>query len=96
MYFLNDRGFAEISIVFISSQLRNNKKDEGRKPGKPTLPHDLVTSSQMSCQRLGKVSTTAFTVYLHPSTTENRTTDFYLTSVGYQQVIYTFQNNSST
>lgn len=96
VHFLNDRGFAEGSIIFISSQFRNSKKDQGRKVGKPTLPPDLVPGSQMSGQRSGKISTIAFKRYLHLRTTENRTTDFYLTLVGYQLMICTFQKSSPT
>lgn len=63
--------------------------------GNPTLHYDMVASGQMSCQRFGTVSTTVFKVYLQISTAKNYTTDFYLGLVGYQEMIFTFQRNSS-
>lgn len=56
---------------------------------------DLVASGQMSFKRSGSISAIAFKIYLHLSTARKNTTDFYLVLVGYQEMIFTFQRNSS-
>lgn len=61
--------------------------------GKTTPPHDLVSSDQISFQRLGDVSTIALKLYLYLSTAKNNITHFYLGLVGYQEMVFTFQRN---